>query len=71
MKKDIIELIISELLGRAEEIKRLEIEDRVAYIGFLIQDISGIPALYIPKEDAERILNEIGKEIRLSKNHFS
>ena len=70
MKKEIVELIISELLKRVEEIKRLEIEDRVAYIGFLIQEIAGIPAIYLPSEVAEEILNAVGERVRLSNNSF-
>lgn len=71
MKKEIIDFIIEELLNRIEEIKRLEIEDRVAYIDFLIREISGIPAAYLPVEVAEKILDEIGKKVRLDNNHFS
>ena len=70
MKKEIVDLIIREILERKEEVIRLEIKDRVAYIGFLVQEISGIPALYLPINISKKIFNEIGKEIRLTNNHF-
>jgi len=71
MKKEIVNLIIDEILNHKEEIRRLEIKDRLAYIGFLIQEISGIPALYFPKKEAEKIINIIEKEVRLSSGSFS
>jgi hypothetical protein len=70
MKKEIRDLIISELLQRIEEIRRFEIKDRIPYIGFLIQEISGIPAIYVPLQDARYIMKIIGKEINLSDNCF-
>jgi len=48
MKKEIVDLIIKELLKHKEEIIRLEIDDRVTYLGLLIQHISGVPAVYLP-----------------------
>ena len=71
MKKEIVELLVEELLKRIEEIKTLEIKDRLAYVDFLIREISGIPAAYLPREAGERILRELEKEVRLSNNHFS
>jgi len=70
MKKEIVDLIIKEILARKEEVRRLEIKDRIAYIGFLVQEISGVPALYLPLNVSKRIFNEIGEEIRLTNNHF-
>jgi hypothetical protein len=70
MKKEIIDFIINELLKRVEEIRRLEIADRLAYVGILVQEISGVPAIYLSREDAEHILNILGKEVRLGDNVF-
>lgn len=71
MKDKIVDLIISELLEHIEEIKRLEIADRVTYIGFLIEEISGVPAIYLPVETADKIIKILGREVNLSKNTFS
>ncbi|HLD37549.1 MAG TPA: hypothetical protein VJA86_03095 [Candidatus Nanoarchaeia archaeon] len=68
MKKEIVDLIIKELLKHKEEIIRLEIDDRVTYLGLLIQHISGVPAVYLPVQIAEEILSRVGKEIRLSRS---
>lgn len=59
---------IEELLKHKEEIIRLEIEDRITYVGLLIQRISGVPAVYLPVQTAKEILSRIGKEVRLSRS---
>lgn len=71
MREEIVDLIIKELLLHIEEIKRLEIGDRISYLGFLIEDISGIPAVYLPKEAAKRIIEALEKEVRLNKSTIS
>lgn len=68
MKKEIVNFIIEELLKHKEEIVRLEIEDRITYVGLLIQWISGVPAVYLPVQTAREILNRIGKEVKLSRS---
>ncbi|MBI2124184.1 hypothetical protein HYT92_00140 [Candidatus Pacearchaeota archaeon] len=68
MKKEIVDLIIKELLKHKEEITRLEIDDRVTYLGLLIQQISGVPAVYLPVKTAKEILSRISKEVRLSRS---
>jgi len=70
MKEEIVEFIINELLQRIEEIKRLEIKDRLAYIGLIIEEISGIPAIYLPRKEANEIIKRINEKIRLSDNNF-
>jgi hypothetical protein len=70
MKEEIVEFIIKELMRRIEEIKRLEIKDRLVYIGFLIEEISGIPAIYLPKKEAGEIIKRIDNKIKLSDNDF-
>ncbi len=71
MKQEIVDIIIQELLKHKEEMYRLEIKDRIPFIGIMIQEISGIPALYLPNKIAEKILNEISKKVKLSSNNFS
>lgn len=71
MKKEIVDFTVKEILSRIEEIRRLEIKDRMAYVGFLIHEISGVPAVYLPLKDARYIINVLSCEIKLSDNDFS
>jgi len=71
MRKEVIKLIIEELLNHIEEIKRLEIKDRLGYVGILVEEISGVPAVYLPVDATREILGELGKEVILGRNFFS
>jgi hypothetical protein len=66
MKEEIVELIIKEALEHLEEIRRLEVRDRISYLGLLIEDISGIPAIYIPKDVSDKVVEKVRENVKLN-----
>jgi hypothetical protein len=70
VKKEIVDLLVEELKEHVEEIKRLPISDRLAFIGILVEEIAGVPAIYLPKDVANIIVENLRKEVNFGRDLF-